>query len=167
MSFYDAPLYRVFWKTRRLFQRLGTEFQPVPGGAPLSAPQRAVLEFLDRGGAQTVPELARSRSVSRQHIQSSVNELAALGWLETQPNPAHRRSPLIALTQSGQGRLAAAQAIEASIVDAIGQHFTEDDLIVTARTLAALEKFFDSTAWTELRRRYFDDKEKYHDQLEP
>ena len=170
MSFYDAPLYRVFWTTRRLFQRLGTEFEPVPSGAPLSAPQRAVLEFLDRGGPQTVPALARSRSVSRQHIQSSVNELAALGWLQTQPNPAHRRSPLIALTQSGRGRLAAAQAIEASIVDAIGQHFADDDLIVTARTLAALEKFFDTDAWAEIRRQYLDDldeKEKYRDRLEP
>jgi DNA-binding MarR family transcriptional regulator len=156
MRLYDLPLYRVFWRTRRLFQRLGAEFEPVPGGAPLSAPQRAVLEFLDRGGAQTVPELARSRSVSRQHIQSSVNELVELGWIETRPNPAHRRSRLIELTQTGRDRLVAAQEIEAHIVDAIGQNFAQNDLEVTARTLTALEKFFDTPAWTELRHRYFD-----------
>lgn len=151
MSLYDMPLYRVFWRTRRLFQRLGTEFQPVPGGAPLSASQRAVLEFLDRGGAQTVPEIARQRSVSRQHIQVGVNELLERGWLETQPNPAHRRSPLILLTQAGRDRLAAAQTVEETIVAEISRHFAPEDLVATARTLAALEKFFDSAAWSALR----------------
>lgn len=154
MSLYDAALYRVFWRTRRLFQRLGAEFQPVPGGAPLSAPQRAVLEFLDRGGAQTVPEIARRRSVSRQHIQVGVNELVERGWLQTQPNPAHRRSPLIALTRAGRTRLAAAQAVEETIIAEISRHFAAEDLDVTARTLAALEHFFDSAAWKALQQQY-------------
>jgi DNA-binding MarR family transcriptional regulator len=154
MPLYDDPLYRVIWRTRRLFQRLATEFQPVPGGAALSASQRAVLEFLDRGGPQTVPELARRRSVSRQHIQTSVNELIELGWLEARPNPAHRRSPLIALTSAGHSRLGAAQAIESRVVAAIGEHFSPDDLAATATTLAAIEQFFDGAAWADIRQHY-------------
>ncbi|MDH3418820.1 MAG: MarR family winged helix-turn-helix transcriptional regulator [Gammaproteobacteria bacterium] len=157
MSLYEIPLYRVFWRTRRLFQRLGAEFQPVPGGAPLSPPQRAVLEFLDREDHQTVPELARSRSVSRQHIQVSVNELVDRGWLETVPNPAHRRSPLIALTQAGRERLANAQAIEEIMVHEISRHFPPEDLVTTARTLGKLEDFFNSAAWQEIRQRHIDE----------
>ena len=152
MNVYEHPLYELFWRTRRLFQRLGSEFQPVPGGPLLTGAQRAVMEFLDRGGPQTVPEIARSRSVSRQHIQTNVNELAERGWVEARPNPAHKRSPLIALTAAGRDRLAAAQTIEAEIVEAIGQHFVTDELRAAARTLGTLERFFDSTAWQEIRR---------------
>jgi len=154
MPLYDMPLYRVFWRTRRLFQRLGTEFHAVPGGAPLTPPQRAVLEFLARGGPQTVPDIARQRSVSRQHVQVSVNELIARGWVETRPNPAHRRSMLIALTDDGQARLAAAHHVETEIVDAMTRHFSEHELEVTARTLTALEEFFDSDTWASIRNRY-------------
>ena len=159
MSLYDIPLYRVFWKTRRLFQRLGAEFQPVPGGEPLSAPQRAVLEFLDRQDRQTVPDLARSRSVSRQHIQVSVNELVDRGWVQILPNPAHRRSPLIGLTESGRRRLASAQAIEEAMVDEISRHFSAEDLATTARTLGQLEAFFNSADWQVIRRRHIDANE--------
>jgi len=154
---YDTPLYELFWRTRRLFQRLATELQPVPGGEPLSGTQRAVLEFLDRGGPQTVPEIARQRSVSRQHIQVNVNELTSLGWVATKPNPAHRRSPLIELTPAGRARLAAAQSVEAQIIAAISRHFAAAELTAAARTLGALENFFDTPAWRKIRHQFIDE----------
>ena len=156
MNLYEMPVYDVMWRTRRLFQRLATEFQPVPGGDPLSGAQRAVLEFLDRGGDQTVPEIARQRSVSRQHIQVNVNALIELGWVEDRPNPAHRRSPLIAITPAGRERLRAAQAAEAQMAAAIEQHFATDELLTTARVLAELEQFFDSPAWRDIRRQHIE-----------
>lgn len=156
MMLYDMTLYRVFWQTRRLFQRLSAEFQPVPGGAPLAAAQRAVLEFLDRGGPQSVPDIARQRSVSRQHIQVSVNALVERGWAEARPNPAHRRSPLIALTSAGRERLGGAQAVERKIIAKMAEHFDEEDLAVTARTLAALDGFFATAAWAAIRKQFLD-----------
>ncbi len=159
MNLYDIPLYRVIWRTRRLFQRIVAEFQPVPGGAPLSLPQRAVLEFLDREDRQTVPDLARNRSVSRQHIQVSVNGLIERGWVESLPNPAHRRSPLIGLTPAGRDRLANAQAIEADMAREISEHFAPEDLATTARTLGQLEEFFSSADWETIKRRHFNEGE--------
>ena len=156
MNLYDMPIYEVFWRTRRLFQRLGTEFQPVPGGDPLTGAQRAVLEFLDRGGPQTVPDIARQRSVSRQHIQVGVNALAEAGWVEDRTNPAHRRSPLIAITDRGRERLRAAQAVEAQIAAAIEQHFATDELVAAAAVLGELETFFDSQAWRDIRQEFID-----------
>jgi len=157
MNLYDMPVYAVIWWTRRLFQRLGTEFQPLPGDAAPSGAQRAVLEFLDRGGTQTVPEIARQRSVTRQHIQVSVNALLTAGWVEDRPNPAHRRSPLIAITASGRERLRAAQVIEAQIAAAIGEHFDSAELVATARVLGDLEQFFDTPAWRDIRLQVIDD----------
>ena len=70
----------------------------------VSTPERAVLEFLSRNGATTVPDIARARGVSRQHIQTIVNGLLDRRLAETAHNPAHRRSSLVALTADG-GRL--------------------------------------------------------------
>ncbi|MCP4305937.1 MAG: MarR family transcriptional regulator, partial [bacterium] len=69
--------------------------------ADIDPPGRAVLEHLTRHGAASVPQIARARHVSRQHIQSIVNDLLTRGLVETTPNPAHRRSHLIALTDAG------------------------------------------------------------------
>jgi hypothetical protein len=42
----------------------------------MTAGKRGVLKGLDRLGPQTVPQMARARPVSRQHIQTLVNRLA-------------------------------------------------------------------------------------------
>jgi len=57
----------------------------------LSAARRGVLRSLARLGPQTVPQMAGARPVSRQHIQTIVNALAADGLVETIDNPAHKR----------------------------------------------------------------------------
>jgi len=45
---------------------------------------RAVLEGLDRSGPRTVPAMARARLVTRQHIQTILNELLERKLVETQ-----------------------------------------------------------------------------------
>src|SRR5262245_37877010 len=73
----------------------------------LTPAHRGVLESLHRGGPSTVPALARSRPVSRQHIQVLVNRLLELGFVATRANPAHERSALVALTPAGRKRFEA------------------------------------------------------------
>jgi MarR family len=64
-----------------------------------------VLRGLRRHSAQTVPNMARMRPVSRQHIQELVNRLHATGLVEFEENPAHRRSHLVRLTLNGQRKI--------------------------------------------------------------
>jgi hypothetical protein len=52
---------------------------------------RAVLEFLSRHGPASVPQIARRRFVTRQHIQALVN-----GLME-QDSSHSNRTPLIAV----------------------------------------------------------------------
>jgi DNA-binding MarR family transcriptional regulator len=61
-----------------------------------------VLRSLKLEGAQTVPQIARSRPVSRQHIQKLANEMMADGVIEWIDNPAHQRSKLLRLTTKGE-----------------------------------------------------------------
>src|ERR1700722_17576728 len=77
---------------------------------------RGVMVSLAALGPKTVPELARARPVSRQHIQSVVNELAAVELVVMKPNPSHRRSPLIEVTEAARQRLRLIQAREAKLL---------------------------------------------------
>ena len=105
---------------------------------------RAVLESLLDGGAQTVPAIARSRSVSRQHIQSLADGLAAAGLVHAEPNPAHRRSPLLSLSSRGRAVVAALRGAEAPVLAELAAALPADDVAATARTLSALCEALDA-----------------------
>src|SRR5262249_27541551 len=49
-----------------------------------------------------VAHLARSMGLTRQGVQRIVNALAAQGLLQFEPNPHHRRAPLVTLTEEGR-----------------------------------------------------------------
>ncbi|MBL8228906.1 MAG: hypothetical protein JNL98_10530 [Bryobacterales bacterium] len=84
-----------------LTHRLTALAQTIHGQGAGSAARRGVMQSLTRHGNLTVPQMARMRPVSRQHIQSVVDELREDELVEILPNPASRRSPLVALTTKG------------------------------------------------------------------
>jgi len=86
------------------------------GALKVTAPMRAVLEFLQARGPTPVPRIARSRGVSRQHIQTIVNELLDEGLVELRDNPAHRRSCLVALTVGGEATIAGIRDTERALL---------------------------------------------------
>ena len=87
---------------RRVYNLMRFTTDQLHAGKGITAPKRTLLMDLHRYGPQTVPALAASRCISRQIIQAQVNELKQAGYLESRSNPEHKRSKLIALTQSGQ-----------------------------------------------------------------
>jgi DNA-binding MarR family transcriptional regulator len=91
----------VIDEIRLLNNRLIELAEELHSGSGITAPQRAVLEFIHRQGPATVPTIARARGVTRQHIQTISNELRSLDLIESQQNPAHQRSPMIVLTDDG------------------------------------------------------------------
>lgn len=94
-----------------------------------------MLRSLKVGGAQTVPQLARSRPVSRQYIQKLANEMIADGTIELVDNPAHQRSKLLSLTARGE---AIFQEINQRIVqeaEGIAQNMEAAELQVSVRVL--------------------------------
>lgn len=81
------------------------------------AAKRGMLRNLMANGPMTVPQLAALRPVSRQYVQKVVNALEAQGLVERQPNSAHRRSKLVALTAKGCADLAQIAAREAPLLE--------------------------------------------------
>ncbi len=72
------------------------------GNLGVTGAMRSTLESLIEGGAQTVPQVARSKGVSRQHIQTVVDALLAAGLVKLQNNPAHKRSSLVSPSAAGK-----------------------------------------------------------------
>jgi DNA-binding MarR family transcriptional regulator len=105
-------------------------------GIGVTASMRAVMSALAGERGRTVPDLARERGVSRQHIQSVINELLAAGLVATTRNPSHRRSPLLTLTDEGQRRLR-------TIGERETQYLTRIAPAVSHLELAAASRLFD------------------------
>ncbi|BEL07417.1 MarR family transcriptional regulator [Actinoplanes sichuanensis] len=106
----------------------------------VSVGMRAVLEVLAEHGPMTVPDIADRLDLARQGIQRHVNDLAALGWVESRVNPAHRRSVLIAVTPAGSELFTRIRSDELSRLDRMATECTADELAAALRVLAALSR---------------------------
>ena len=129
MASHETAFLRLGGVVRQLFHQLRAVAEtatPVSDG--FTASHRGVLESLATHGAQTVPGLARARPVARQHIQVLVNDLVTLGFVETQPNPAHKRSPLIALTAAGARRFEAIRRAESKLLKSLRLSLSRTEL---------------------------------------
>lgn len=99
-----------------------------------------LLRSLDVEGPQTVPQLARSRPVARQHIQKLANEMAAEGLVEFVDNPAHRRSKLVRLTKKGAAAYDALTDRVRGLTEDLARGMNAGELKTTARVLRALRE---------------------------
>ena len=145
----NSPLYEVIWRTRRLFQRLRAAGDELHEDLGITTSQRAVLEFLSLQQPQTVPQMARERTVSRQHIQMIVNKLLERGWVECIVNPAHTRSSLIRMTSAGTQLFGVIRRREAKFLAVIEKQLAKKNLLVTAQTLQTIDEYFQSQQWRE------------------
>jgi DNA-binding MarR family transcriptional regulator len=99
---------------------------------------RGVMESIASEGPQTVPQLARARPVARQQIQVVVDALVRDALVEQRPNPAHRRSALVALTAHGERTFTAMRRKEQRVLEQLARQLPARELAAAARGLEAL-----------------------------
>lgn len=109
------------------------------------AARRGILRGLARYGAQTVPELARARSVTRQNVQPVIDALLESGHVEAVPNPRHRRSPRFAVTPRGLALATRMDRNDARALAAVAPGLSRADVATAARTLRAVRERFEIT----------------------
>lgn len=86
----------------RLHGRLRTIFGDVNAMTGLAPMESTVLAaVVEAQIAPTVPQIGRSLGHPRQVIQRAANALIAAGLICTEPNPHHRRAPLLLPTDAG------------------------------------------------------------------
>ncbi len=103
----DVPLAdsgRLLEMMRALGARLSALDRQEAMDDDLTAAQRTLLVDLARRGPVTLPQLARTKSVSRQQVRVVVEALARRGLVRRLSNRAHRRSFLVGVTAAGSGK---------------------------------------------------------------
>ncbi|WP_262690334.1 MarR family winged helix-turn-helix transcriptional regulator [Kordiimonas aestuarii] len=116
---HQDPRYLLTWKLRRAFKLLGALSDQYCEQFDISAAERAMLERLRGWGPATVPDLARLFIVSRQNMQVRMNSLLEKGFIEKRPNPAHRRSHLITLSDKGGALFEQIKQTEATLLETL------------------------------------------------
>jgi DNA-binding MarR family transcriptional regulator len=95
-------------------------------------------------GPRTVPQIARRLGVTRQNVQRIADQLAEEGWARFAPNPDHRSSDHLILTDAGHKALLQLTAAAAAYHVRVAEKFSERQLTALHRGLrhmcAALEE---------------------------
>lgn len=129
-----GPLYRRTTRALELKER--------KEGFPVGV--RAVLELLRMGGRpMTVPQMGRTLALSRQFVQRMVNEAAGQDLVEAVPNPAHQRSFLIRLTDTGRTTIDALVARERVLLERASGDLTAADIDACVRVLTRMLALFE------------------------
>ena len=128
----------VIRDVRLCFNLLRTRADEMHKDLGVNASMRAVMESLAGGNERTVPDIARSRGVSRQHIQVIVNALTKANLVAVRDNPEDRRTFLVFLSDQGREVFGEIQRREALELQHLSMTFTSDELGVTLKTLGKL-----------------------------
>ena len=125
-------------EVRMLFHLAAQVAEELHAAEPVTVSMRAVLELLQQTGPAAVPDIARRRYVTRQHIQTLVNALLAEGLVAAEANPAHRRSPRIALTADGRRMIRRITDRERRFLAGLDLSLNPQELVSARRTLTTL-----------------------------
>jgi MarR family multiple antibiotic resistance transcriptional regulator len=111
----------------------------VKAHAGVGAGHFEMLRYVRDNADARVADLAAAFAIGVGTTSKIVDRLEKEGWLERRPNPANRRSSLLALTPEGESVVARAEpAWQAAIQEFLGAAVTPDELTALARTLDAL-----------------------------
>ncbi len=130
--------YDVVWLVRRLFRAMSDTADDYLKDSKLTAADRAVMEFLYPMEKLSVPAIAGKYRVSRQHVQVTVNQLLGKGIIRSEPNPQHKRSPLLRLSELGREAFAEIRRFEIGLIAKLFADLGQDDIAVTRRSLQSL-----------------------------
>ncbi len=104
----------------------------------VNASARAVIESLYPNEVKTVPDIAREKGVSRQHIQVIVNSLSKHDIVKSRNNPKDKRTFLISLTKLGKSKFEIILRRETDFMNDISKKFTDHEIATTSSVINKL-----------------------------
>ena len=142
MNALPERLYDLIRYIRPLYRNLARAVESNLTDTPVSVGMRAILEIVYEQGPCSVPQIADWMGTGRQYVQRMVNDNLAEGTLEKKPNPAHRRSFLLALTPLGRELFEKIRAREAQRLVEVAQTIRAEDLETCLGVVDALHRGF-------------------------
>lgn len=110
----------------------------------LSPSQLAVIAILDTNGRMTAGELAAHERVQPPSMTRTISDLEAAGLVRREPNPSDGRQVLVALTDSGTGKLEHDRMRYDAWLTARLRELTPDERVLLQRAAAILERLAQS-----------------------
>jgi DNA-binding MarR family transcriptional regulator len=98
----------------------------------------ALMGLINNEGVWTVPNAARRLGVSRQAVQRVADALRRDGLIATEPNPDHKSSPLIGLTDQGRRALERSLPTVAAWRAELAQKLAPEDMAAAQRIFSIL-----------------------------
>ena len=135
-----TALYKVLREVRPLVLNSARAVEAALRPEGMTVGMRAVLEVLVERGPATVPAIAERLDLARQGVQRHVDDLLTLGHVETRPNPAHRRSVLIAPTPRGVALFDRLRTEELHRLAAMARECTGEEIAAAVRVLRSLNR---------------------------
>lgn len=136
-------LYDLIRLVRPLYWTLYRAVESGLKNSAITVGDRAVLECLRDGGAQTVPELAVQLDLERQPVQRIVDRMLAAGLVERVKNPRSAKSPKLSLNPTtGARAIKGILAQESKSLRRVAKHIDAKELETTIRVVAQVIDHF-------------------------
>lgn len=131
-------LTQLIREIRTCFNQMKALSEQLNAGLGITPSMRAVLEGLDAREGRTVPDLAKQRGVSRQHIQTVMNALLEQDLVRVVENPDHKRSVLYLLTPKGADTFEAVRRREAEPMTELAAALPDKEVDRARRLIAKM-----------------------------
>lgn len=106
----------------------------------LTPSQRSVLASLDRCGPITLSRLAEVEAVSRPAVSGIASRLEEKGLIERRPNPADRRSALVALSAEGRTVLQEGRRERTAVLAMGMERLSDEERRLLAEAIEVLDR---------------------------
>jgi DNA-binding MarR family transcriptional regulator len=135
-----SQLYRVLEQVRPLVLNSARVVEASLKPLGLTVGMRAVLEVLAEHGPATVPAIGERLDLARQGVQRHVNDLIGRDHVVSRANPEHRRSVLIALTETGAEVIGRITDDERRHLSQMAPDCTAQEIAAAVKVLRALNR---------------------------
>lgn len=151
-NFKPSLTYEIIRHIRPLYRYLEKAVEDRVVLEGLTVIQRAVMEPIFDTGPCTVPAIAKRLIVERQFIQRVANDLMKTGYMVRKPNPDHKRSWLLSLTEKGQVTMERIMAREADVLREVMTEIPGEDIKTALKVIAHLTDEFGLIATSGLEK---------------
>ncbi len=143
MTTKSKTLTQLIREVRTCFNQLRSMVEDLNADLDVNPSMRSIMESLSQNEPLTVPDLAKERGTSRQHVQKVVNGLLEQGFVHKKENPEHKRSILYLLTPEGKKVFAEIRQREAAPLRALSECLSQKDIEAATKVLASMNHQLD------------------------
>ena len=134
----------LIWEVRRLFREAAQAADTALAPLGVTAAERALLEFLAKEESPvSLSDIARNRSVSRQHIHQTLSRLDPR-WVNRYDDPRDARSVVLSLSTEGRALWNRVRVVEGRLLYRVDRQLDQRKVRAATATLRRVREALES-----------------------